>query len=135
MTTANKGEMGNLKSLFAFEAVRVKSSTKDAEEIYKLYPRKIGKKCAIFAIKKALSRIREELASEGIKTSEPSQWLKLAVGEFAKSPAGNRGIYTPHPATWFNQSRYLDDREEWQLLTQEEWKEYTRPASPGIWRG
>jgi hypothetical protein len=32
---------------------------------------------------------------------------------FAHSEAGMRGDFTPHPATWFNRSSYLDDETEW----------------------
>ena len=34
---------------------------------------------------------------------------------FAGSAAGNKGTFTPHPATWFNQERYLDDEQEWNV--------------------
>src|SRR6476620_8160014 len=35
---------------------------------------------------------------------------------FARSPAGNRGNLTPHPATWFNQGRYDDNPTEWEQI-------------------
>lgn len=73
-----------------------------AENLYSAYPRKVGKASAIRAISNALKR--NELTYE--------QMLEK-VNAFAASPAGNAGNYTPHPATWFNAARYLDDPAEW----------------------
>jgi len=73
-----------------------------AENLYSAYPRKVGKASAIKAISNALKR--NELTYE--------QMLEK-VNAFAASPAGNAGNYTPHPATWFNAARYLDDPAEW----------------------
>jgi len=52
-----------------------------------------------------------ELAMAGI--TEPAEWLLNRVTLFAKSPAGQREKFTPHPSTWFNQGRYHDDDGEW----------------------
>jgi hypothetical protein len=77
-------------------------SLKDqCECIYRVYPRKVGKKAALEAIKVALR-------------SKPYAELMEAVTAYAESPAGKRGKFTPHPATWFRQGRYDDDRSEWQ---------------------
>lgn len=88
----------------------------DAEEIYNCYPRKIGKRAAIKAIAGALSRLLQgEKGSEQVFTSSDDvrAFLEHRTRMFAQSPSGRRGEYTPHPATWFNQSRYLDDESEW----------------------
>jgi hypothetical protein len=82
-------------------------SLKDqCECIYRVYPRKVGKKAALEAIKVALR-------------SKPYDELMEAVKAYAESPAGKRGKFTPHPATWFRQGRYDDDRSEWQRAEDE----------------
>jgi hypothetical protein len=77
-----------------------KTLGRNAEELYRLYPRKVGKKDALKAILKALKECEFEA-------------LREAVQEYATSPEG-RGQYCPHPATWFNKGRWHDDRREWQ---------------------
>lgn len=107
-----------------------------AEELYKLYPRHESKKYAIGKIKQALNRIDRELIEEGIIGVNPVEWLKERVSLFAESPAGNRGHYTPHPSTWFNQSRYLDDVNEWFRMTAQQEAEFRMrsEANVGVWR-
>ncbi len=70
------------------------------EEIYALYPRKIGRPVAIRAIIKALKR-----TDAGI--------LKQAVSAYAASMQGQEVQFIPHPATWFNQERFNDDEATW----------------------
>ena len=85
--------------------------------IYAEYPRKEGYGAAIKAIGKAVDRIRK---GEGmIPPMEPRDardYLYRRVQYFARSPSGTRDDKTliPHPATWFNQSRYLDDENNWE---------------------
>jgi hypothetical protein len=71
-----------------------------AEKLYQAYPRKVGKKAAIKAILWALK-------------GREFETLMAAVLEFAASPKA-RGQYCPHPATWFNEGRWEDDRRDWQ---------------------
>lgn len=117
---------------FAFEVKGLIMNS--AEEIYQVYPRHVGKREAIKAIERALFRLSRELRGVGCET--PTKWLKDQTAKFAQSPAGNRGIYTPHPATWFNQSRYLDDPAEWEVMTEkeEETVRRYREANVGVWR-
>lgn len=82
------------------KAERTEAETLKAEQLYQAYPRKEGHKEAIAAILKALKETSFDV-------------LMDAVQEFARSPAGNRGVYTPHPSTWFNQERWNDDRSNW----------------------
>jgi hypothetical protein len=70
----------------------------DAAEIYERYPLKVGKASAIKAIKKALAKATKEQLLE-------------AVTDYAK--IRGKAPYTPHPSTWFNQERWLDDRANW----------------------
>ncbi len=71
-----------------------------AEEIYALYPRKVGRAAAIKAIQRALKKCD---ADELVK----------AVSEFASIVRDYERRFIPHPATWFNQERWADDRREW----------------------
>ena len=79
------------------------------EEVYQCYPRKVKKQAALKAIPAALDRI----AAKDEPPEDPVRWLKDRVRKFAESPAGNNGVYTPHPATWFNAGQYDDDDSEW----------------------
>lgn len=73
-----------------------------AEMIYACYPRKIARVAAL----KAINRV---LRAKSITASDLLAYTK----KFANSHAGKRGDFTPHPATWFNSGRYLDDQAEW----------------------
>lgn len=88
------------------ESVSKSSSfcSSDVERIYQAYPRQVGKQAALEAIHKALKAIDQP---------DPVAWLLSRVEAFAASDAGNRGKYTPHPATWLNEGRYDDDDAEW----------------------
>jgi hypothetical protein len=77
--------------------------------IYSAYPRKLGKAAASKAIIKALAEIAHRLDGP----EDPVEWLLERVRRFADSPAGKKGKYTPHPATWFNAGRFDDDPNEW----------------------
>lgn len=84
-------------------------ASSDIERIYEAYPRKIGRGKALLAIRKALER---EIAND-----DPVKALLDKTAEFARSPAGQNGSFTPHPATWFNQGRFFDDPEEWEKVS------------------
>lgn len=88
------------------------------EEIYKAYPRKVGKQGAVKAITKAIQRVK----SSGMQIREAEVYLFRRVQAYARSPAGNDGEFTPHPATWFNDGRYDDDPAQWQKLSGEKGK-------------
>lgn len=78
--------------------------------IYKEYPRHLQRAKALKAIEKAISRLARQ---EKLSDVDAAERIYSAVVEFAKSPAGQKGEFTPYPATWFNQDRYLDDHAEW----------------------
>lgn len=69
--------------------------------LYGVYPRKVGKTIALKAIDKALK-------------AESFEALLLAVQRWAKkvSREGIEERFIPHPSTWFNQGRYLDEEFE-----------------------
>lgn len=86
----------------------------DTEEIYALYPRKVAKRAAIKSISFALTRLHDGEAGQAMSWASAGILLIEATAKFAQSFAGTRGTYTPHPTTWFNQARYLDDPKEWE---------------------
>ena len=77
-----------------------------AMKLYMAYPRHVARGVALRAIKKAL--LNEEFA-----------FLMAAVTEYSGAREAHVALdadnksYTPYPATWFNQERYHDDRDEW----------------------
>jgi len=83
------------------------------EEIYQLYPRKVGKRAALKAISYALTRLHDGEAGIPLNWDQAADALKKVTAIFSQSPAGNSARFTPHTATWFNRSSYLDDRKEW----------------------
>lgn len=102
----------------------------DALNIYESYPRHVAKRYALNAINKAIERLKSgEVQALLMTTEEAIDFLLKATCEYAQSPAGNRGLYTPHPSTWFAQSRYLDDRREWEKQTAPSEKELEQMRS------
>lgn len=90
-----------------------KMTRSQAEAIYDLYPRKVGKAAAVKAITSAYARLRASGDPDPVTT------LSYKAAAYAASPAGRKppdggNDYRPHPATWFNQARYEDDENEWQ---------------------
>lgn len=72
----------------------------DLESIYDAYPRKVGKDAALKAIYKALRRIAPD---------HDALWLLDRTSAYAETRRNEDPQFTPHPATWFNQGRYLDE--------------------------
>lgn len=86
-----------------------------ATAIYKAFPRRVGKKAALKAIKGALATT---------SAAELLQAVQAFAAAVAKWPAADRK-FIPHPATWFNRGSYEDDPKEW---------ERGQPAAPEIQR-
>lgn len=88
-----------------------------AEAVYEAYPRHVGRKTALAAIKRAakedtkgdLNTARGHGAFSFETLLERTRAYAEAV---AKWPERDRQ-FIPHPSTWFNQGRYLDDPKEW----------------------
>src|SRR6202012_4870813 len=89
-------------------------SHSDLELVYSGYPRKVAKGSALKAIRAAVVRLGSGTDLPVMSAPEALECLQKRVQAFARSPAGRAGEYTPHPATWFNAARYLDDEQEWQ---------------------
>lgn len=83
------------------------------EEIYALYPRKVGRRKALLEIDRALRRVIEGEAGVKMSAQEAVTKMKNTVSFYATTPAGQKGEMTPHPTTFFHQGRYLDDPKEW----------------------
>lgn len=75
---------------------KVKKETKDFEEFWKAYPRRVGKGKA----EEKFWIAREEI---------PQAELMQAVLAHAKQSKGKETEYIPHPATWLHQKRYFDE--------------------------
>jgi hypothetical protein len=73
----------------------------EAERIFQMYPRRVAKK-------KALAVIAKAIRTHGLER------IETATRQFATAWAGQSDLqYCPHPATWFNQERYLEDPCTW----------------------
>lgn len=82
------------------EVVSAIDFVKCSEELYSLYPIKVGRRAALRAIQAALRKVGADV-------------LREAVTAYAQARKGEDQQFTPHPATWFNQERWTDDRSTW----------------------
>lgn len=85
------------------EGTRKGEGAELAEEIYQLYPKKVGHIDAIKAIMKSL-------------LVKDSAYLRDRTKLFSDKTKGCDRQFVPHPATWFNDGRYDDDPEEWSRI-------------------
>lgn len=97
------------KKVYKAQTATYRPTKKEIEGIYRAYPRKVGKKYALAKIQEALISLYKETGQDSFS------FLIERTRMFANSPAGKAGTYTPHPATWYNQGRYLDDPKEWYI--------------------
>ena len=97
------------KKVYKAQTATYRPTKKEIEGIYRAYPRKVGKKYALAKIEEALISLYKETGEDSFS------FLIERTRMFANSPAGKAGTYTPHPATWYNQGRYLDDPKEWYI--------------------
>lgn len=86
--------------------------------VYVAYPRKVGAMKAMEAIRKAVTHLGTGENRPVMSIPEALEFLQERAKRFAESVSGQQGEYTPHPATWFNQGRYLDDESEWDNVGQ-----------------
>jgi uncharacterized protein YdaU (DUF1376 family) len=113
--TETETETGTVKSKNTSSATGVASPRGNSgpdpvEAIYQAYPRKVGKQAALKAIDKAVEQVAK---ANGWPIRDAQEFLFERTQAYARSPAGNDGEYTPHPATWFNRGSYDDDPAEW----------------------
>ncbi len=81
----------------------------DAEQVYALYPKKVGKEDALRAISLALKK--HDLPYLLDKTNQFRECVESWPSAYRYFQDG--GDRCPHPATWFNAGRYADDPREW----------------------
>lgn len=74
-----------------------------SSELYSHYPRKTARGQAIVAIKRALKKESFDVLLESVKE------YSSCVGKWDDDDKK----YIPHPSTWFNGERWLDDRATW----------------------
>lgn len=98
----------------------------ELERVYLAYPRQVGMGRAMEEIRAAVAHLRTGKDWPPMKPPEALELLFQKVSAFARSPAGNAGDYTPHPARWFREKRYLDDEKEWQRGIHQEHKDSNR---------
>lgn len=81
-----------------------------ANDIYQQYPKHVGKKAAIKAIKNAC----RDMLKEG--NEDPVQALLDATRAYRRAvmtwPESDKR-FIKHPSSWFNQGHYEDDPDEW----------------------
>jgi hypothetical protein len=94
---------GDRKERKGKEASIATSMLAACELIYAEYPRKVGKPKALKAIEKAVREFSDAVVLEKTKA-------------YAAARRGEDSQFTPHPATWFNQSRFNDDPATWKSL-------------------
>ena len=90
--------------------------------IYEAFPRHVAPRAALKAIQKAAERlvtvgtVGKAKVFPDKETARRFLWKKAK--EYALSPAGQKPSghedYRPHPSTFFNQDRFMDDPAEWQ---------------------
>lgn len=97
----------------------------DCLEIYNTYPRKVCRRAALLEIERALRRLVDGESGEKMEYEKAVFELLKATSVFARSQAGNKGPFTPHPTSWFHQSRYLDDPKEWGVVPERKDEEMT----------
>ena len=99
-----KTEADKQTTLFAVDDCAV-----TAADIYAIYPRKVGRAAAMKAIEKAMAKVSPQELWEAVNA------YGIAVRTWAPTARYTAaGVDTvPHPATWFNQERWTDDRSEW----------------------
>lgn len=109
--------IGNLSEANASSPRRDASGSDEIEHVYGEYPRKEGRRAALIAIERASQRLHKgETPHAPMPLVDARRLLFSKARQYARSPAGQNPDHTkiPHPATWFNQSRYLDDDAAWQ---------------------
>lgn len=84
------------------------------ELVYQAYPRKVGRRRALLEIERAVRRLVAGESPLGKMTEQDAaEGLIRATTAYANARIDADPQYTPHPATWYCQARYLDDPKEW----------------------
>ncbi len=81
----------------------------DAEQVYALYPRKVGREDALTAISLALKK--HELSYLLDKTNQFAEAVRSWPSSYRYFQDG--GDRCPNPGTWYRQGRFADDPSTW----------------------
>lgn len=76
------------------------------EDIWNLFPKKVGKKTAITLLEKAIRDYAKEWELDTL--DDAAAWMSECVERMAKRYDGTDERFIPHPATWLRQGRYED---------------------------
>jgi phage replication O-like protein O len=89
------------KEIYTKEITTLIKSENGFERFWKIYPRKVGKIKAIKAWERAKTKAdSEEIIKAVEKQKKSTQWKK------------DNGQYIPHPTTWLNEGRWMDELPE-----------------------
>lgn len=103
--TPQGGSAGEISKSKKFKKKKFQQNSPKVEMIYAEYPRKAGCADAKKSIAKALNGgVEFEDLLEAVYTYANSRYVTTAPRQ-----------KIPHPATWFNQERWKDDRSEWDI--------------------
>lgn len=108
-----------------------------AEAIYRAYPRHIGRDLALRAITNAIERAGGDADSLMEATSAyaaaVATWPK-AVRYKKDFNSGTTFDQVPHPSSWFNAGRHLDDRVNWPVFGTRAQITPAATGEPANWR-
>jgi len=103
-----------------------------AEQVYQLYPLKVGRDAALRAISVQLKK--HELSYLLDKTNQFAEAVKSWPSSYRYLADG--GDRCPHGSTWFNQGRFADDISLWKRRGARTGAphQYVPPSEPDGWR-
>jgi len=104
----------------------------EAEQVYALFPKKVGKDDALKSISAALKK--HPLAFILDKTNQFAEAVNSWPTSYRYGKDGRD--FCPHPATWFNDGRYQDDAKEWKRFGARNPapNQHVSPPEPEGWR-
>lgn len=91
--------VGHTSATCSLQAAK-KAEAEHVEAVYAAYPKKVARKAAEKAIRKALMEVGYETLLDRVQA-------------YSKATAGQDSQFIPFPASWFNAGRYSDDPETW----------------------
>jgi hypothetical protein len=102
------------KSKPSRKATASKPTEGQLDQLYRLYPRLVGKGKAKTAICKAVSVVMNgDPDHPALPIDEALDYLAQRVALYKQSIQSDDPKYTPHPASWFNGERFWDDERDW----------------------
>ena len=105
------------------EATHKKITPSMFEEMWKLYPRKVDKGAA--------KTVWLKICNKPLKDRPTWRQIKSSIRRQSMSDRWQDPKFIPHPRTWLNQSRWLDDADEMKIIKYD--KEEERYTCPNGW--